>query len=320
MYGINDLKQTIDITDQEVECPVKNCTTKVSRARRGQSLRQPSFLCPVHKIFISPSTFEYEDEWENLLWRTPEDRQLMTAVKRLKRESRLARDNSEDALTWNVFRHLERTGRVGDFLYDVVKASVKMPVVSYWSCSTATSSACAALKDARQEFGEPPERSSEPDVIVESEGQMIWIEVKLSSTNNTTPSDPSDTKGYLTGGDAWFKKAFTADYNMVAVTNQRYELMRLWLLGSWIALREGAEFYLINLVSERRRENIFASQIAALPGTHFVCATWEQSYSWLAKQRNNGAGAELLRYMREKSAGYSDGRLARAFPMLPLDA
>ena len=79
----------------------------------GGPLRTVIFLGPQHGIYISPSTFEYADEFDNLLWHDPADRELLAAFKPFKRESRLARDNSEDALTWNVFRYLEKSGRLG---------------------------------------------------------------------------------------------------------------------------------------------------------------------------------------------------------------
>lgn len=66
---------------------------------------KPEFKCPDHGIFISPSTSEYDCECRNVLWK--DDHNLLTDVKKVKRESRMARERSEDALSWNVFRYLE---------------------------------------------------------------------------------------------------------------------------------------------------------------------------------------------------------------------
>lgn len=103
MFGADDLKARITVTDSTVECPVKDCTAIVER-QRGSFTLDRRFHCTKHMIYISPSTFEYQREADNLLWRDPEDLALLQGIRVVKRESRMARDNSEDALIWNVFR------------------------------------------------------------------------------------------------------------------------------------------------------------------------------------------------------------------------
>ena len=115
MYGKETLKSKIEITEETVECPVKNCKNKVPR-QRGKFKREEKFKCPFHNIYISATTFEYENELDNLLWKTEDDIDLLNRIKELKRESRITRDNSEDALTWNVFRFLEKNNLIGEFL------------------------------------------------------------------------------------------------------------------------------------------------------------------------------------------------------------
>jgi hypothetical protein len=311
--GISTLKPAITITEQTVECPCIGCPTVIPRARRGESLRQEKFACPSHEIFISPSTFEYFDERSNLLWDDSADRELLARIKQFKREARLARDNSEDALTWNVVRYMEKSGELAAFLSTVLHTKIQNPTVSYWSYCTATSKTCETLRAARQEFGEQPERSSEPDVIIEADGTLIWIEAKLGSTNETVPSNAADTKRYLSGGDEWFKKAFRNDFATIAIANRRYELMRLWLLGSWAAANTKCKFFLVNLVREAAEETLFASHIAPLPHAHFVCATWEQFYRWALRNVKTGMTDLVLNYMRNKSVGYLNGKLMPAF-------
>jgi len=106
MLGLKELKSTIKVTDTTVECPVKGCREKVARQRKSFK-RQEKFKCPKHNIYISPSTFEYQDELDNILWKEKADLDLFERLNTVKRESRIARDNSEDAVTWNVFRFLE---------------------------------------------------------------------------------------------------------------------------------------------------------------------------------------------------------------------
>jgi hypothetical protein len=106
MLGLKDLKPKIKLTEDQVECPVKGCRQNVVR-QRNSFRRAQEFQCPKHGIYISPSTFEYPEVKDNLLWKNQTDLDLLEALSGVKRESRMTRDNSEDALTWNVFRYLE---------------------------------------------------------------------------------------------------------------------------------------------------------------------------------------------------------------------
>lgn len=103
---MEELKGSIKITDTTVECPVKGCSKKVKR-QKNFFKREEMFKCPEHNIYISPSTFAYQCELDILLWKD-DDLNLFEKIKEVKRESRIAYDNSEDAVTWNVFRFLER--------------------------------------------------------------------------------------------------------------------------------------------------------------------------------------------------------------------
>lgn len=94
MYGLSDLKPEIRVEGEEVSCPVEGCEKTVDR-QRGTFRRNKAFRCPVHKIYISPTTFDYETEPENLLWTETEDLALLNEIKRSKRKSRISRDNSE---------------------------------------------------------------------------------------------------------------------------------------------------------------------------------------------------------------------------------
>ena len=98
MFGINELKPRLTVTHDTVECPVLGCNWIVQR-QHVRFLRSEQFFCPHHDIFISPTTFEYRSDQDNLLWNDEGDKALLKAVHQHKRESRMTRDNSEDALT-----------------------------------------------------------------------------------------------------------------------------------------------------------------------------------------------------------------------------
>ena len=137
MFGADKLKPRILITKEGVECPLKGCIEKVARQQKT-FVRAMKFQCSKHRIYISPSTFEYGYERDNLSCHTPEEIDLLEAVKDKKRESRIARDKSEDAVSWNVFRFLERSNTILPWIELITgKREGSIDDIIYWSYSTA---------------------------------------------------------------------------------------------------------------------------------------------------------------------------------------
>lgn len=328
MYGWNDLKKTIGITAATVECPVLDCGKSVERQRKT-FLKEARFICPVHRICISPSTFEYPDERDNMLWTSEADMRLWNCIKAkgVKRESRVARDNSEDALTWNVFRYLEASGLIGGFIDSLARESLSRNArVVYWSFCQMSRRPFPSLVEAASTFGEHVDRRSEPDVILDDDNVLVFIECKLSAGNSTKPSDPDNPKLYLSGGDSWFATIFHPDatFTKIAVEKRLYELMRLWLLGSWIAAQAGKRFLLVNVVREGARietdiEVRFNAHTQPNAQRAFVRCTWERIYSEFVLPRAGRPDADrVAQYLKEKTLGYSaasrgtQGKLRRA--------
>lgn len=130
MYGIKNLKPKIKHTSKTVECPVLGCNHHVPRMTRADKKTKQLFLCKQHGIFITPSTFIYMNESDNLLWKGKNAAALLKAIHGKKVESRIAHDNSEDAVTWNVFYHLYSQHILADYLVLVLKP-LFFRVVSY---------------------------------------------------------------------------------------------------------------------------------------------------------------------------------------------
>ena len=317
MLGIEELKENIEITKTTVECPIKGCSKKIERQRKVFK-REERFKCPVHNIYISPSTFEYQSELDNLLWKDRADLDLFKMIRTVKRESRIARDNSEDAVTWNVFRFLERNNLVEKTLNSIIGVPLKSSEVIYWSYSQKENSSWSELNKAREEFGEEIKRSSEPDVIIKTDNTLLFIEAKLTAGNKTVPSDMSNSKKYENGGENLFSKVFKSDYKAIAIDEKKYELMRFWLLGTWIAKQQGLDFYLINLVlSEREKdiEEIFKRHLYENQRMKFIRITWEDLYQQILNSGSPGIDEDtMIKHFRNKTIGYDgNGRLQKAF-------
>jgi hypothetical protein len=317
MLTMEELKSSIEITGTMVECPVKGCCEKVER-QRGAFKREERFKCPRHNIYISPSTFEYQSELDNLLWKDKADLDLLKKIKTVKRESRIARDNSEDAVTWNVFRFIERNNLIEIILGSILGVTLKSAEAIYWSYSQREKSSWSELNKAREEFGEEIKRGSEPDIIIKTDDALLFVEAKLTAGNETVPSDMSNSKKYETGSNKWFSKVFKSDYKTIAIVKKKYELLRFWLLGTWIAKQQDLDFYLVNLVlseQEKDIEAIFKRHLCENQKMKFTRITWENIFQQIIDNGLSKTDEDIItKYFRNKTIGYDgDGRLQKAF-------
>lgn len=319
MFGVNNLKPKIKITPTAVECFVRNCNITLPR-QRGHFQRKDMFKCPRHRIFVSPSTFEYENELENLLWSDEADQNLLRSIKTVKRESRMAHDNSEDAVTWNVFRFLEKEKLMANCFSDLIGRMAQEPEIVYWSYSQRERKIWTPLKTAREEFETKPEEGSEPDIIVATDRTLFIVEAKLTATNNTKPKMNSSIvqKKYTTGGNNWFSEVFSSNFETLAFSKRKYEPLRLWLLGSWVAQNLGLDFCLVNLVPSTKEKNIeesFKPLIREKRGRFFRRMAWEDFYQYIQKTKNADTQRKMmLNYFENKTIGYDrQGNLRKAF-------
>lgn len=316
MYGSGDLKPRIQVTDATVECPVLACGRVVAR-QRGAFQKRDEFYCPDHQIYISPSTFEYLTESANFLWSKPTDMALLRSIGTVKRESRMARDNSEDALTWNVFRFLERAGALAPCLAALLDEPVDDARLVYWSYSSDEDGTYGELSAARETFGEVPSRGSEPDLIVTTDSSLIIIEAKLFAKNETTPTRPEVCDVYRDAADGWAASVFTTDFRTVSEQHRKYELARFWLLGTWMAERMDKAFRLVNLVPALLETDIvsrFRPCLAEAPRRRFARISWEDIGRWVDANATDLPDARVLTsYLENKTGGYRDGRLQKAF-------
>lgn len=93
MFGIEELKESIKITETTVEYTVKGCQKTIPKmTKKGVNLDSSKeeiepYQCPKHNIYISPLTFKYQSELDNLLWKEKADLDLFYKIKKVKRES-----------------------------------------------------------------------------------------------------------------------------------------------------------------------------------------------------------------------------------------
>jgi hypothetical protein len=172
------------------------------------------------------------------------------------------------------------------------------------------------LNQARLEFGETISRGSEPDIIVLTDKVLYFIEAKLTSSNNTSPSNLINRKSYESGGNHLFQQIFINNYETVAIKEKKYELMRFWLLGSWMANQLGLDFEFYGLVMnsrDKQLENEFGNHIIETNERKFLRMTWEQINNFIQNTPNSQEKQIMTDYFTNKTIGYNSNNLVRAF-------
>lgn len=150
---------------------------------------------------------------------------------------------------------------------------------SSWAARPRGAPASPTGRAARRRSGRG-RRSPKPDAVLLFEDLLVFIEAKLGARNATTPSDPDNPKRYETGHGSWFGRVFRegVGFRSLAVEARLYELMRLWLIGTWVAEDTGRRFALVNLVRSSQEVDIearFGSHIVTGPDRQFRRLTWE---------------------------------------------
>jgi len=326
-YGMAELRPTRVVSADTVRCHVVGCMVEVPRQRR-RFRADNTYLCLQHGIYLSPSTFQYRDPYCNLLWRDDTDRCCLQIVESVKRTmERLGRERDEDALTWNVVRAFEREGRLRALAELLTGEGCNLPPgepqVIYWATDLVKGERWRLLEQAQCEFGESPERGTEPDAALYWPGEhLVFVEAKFCAPSCTTPSVKprrEDERPFSYGGHPHFSRAFKGSYHQIAVESRMYQLMRLWLLGSWAAKTNGAAFHLVNLVRWRKEADIetrFGGRWCRQDSARrFRRATWEEIWDRLPETGLSDRTMTILdQYLANKSAGYdSYGSLRRAF-------
>jgi hypothetical protein len=333
MFGLEDLKKKIGVEGDTIICPIIECENQVKKMtkgvlesldaylEKGKSNREKFdlYLCKEHKIYITPTTFIYEDLRDNLLWYDTDKDFLDKIIVAKRIKAQLHHDKSEDAVSWNVFRFLERTKLLSGFLGRLHNSPVKSPEVIYWSYSQSQQKVWNELEKVRAEFGESPQRSSEPDLVVKSDDVLFFIEAKLTAPNkidfnkNHTAEDKAERVRRYSKGDYFLKQpvenVMDAGY---------YQLMRFWLIGAWIADNENLNFCLLNLVRKNEEKNIeseFGKYIEQNEKRKFMRVTWEDIYKYISTTGLLGEDKDkMLGYFRNKTIGYDgNGELQKAF-------
>ena len=321
-YGGSNLKPGISesykkrdpgcIRDGQIICCVDGCRHWL--IPRRQKSKDFTF-CPEHNISLSPSTYVHQAAKQNLIV-YPE---LFVTIH--KTENRLTNENSEDALSWNVFVGLYALGALREVFYAMTNLQPESePELYLWSnrIHHQTCSRWSKLDEEQiRKSLEPKKRiRTEPDIVLRIPGRaLVFIEAKFRSPNSRYNKKENRfcIHDYL--------KAYPVKPGHLDPLNRDWigrsapraileQLCRNAMLAHWVA-EPNEQIFLINLVSADFETNIeqeFKTHLARNQIT-FRRFTWESIAMLCAVQHPE---AEPLRkYFEDKT--YS---LRPAFPSL----
>lgn len=277
------------------------------------------YMCPKHRIYISPTTFECENPECSLLWGDDDElrlaRLLANPANGKRTWMRLGRERDEDSATWNVFRYLVRNGLMDEFLAQVIPDRLRIGMVHektvFWSMDLESQSVLAELKDARRAIGERPGSGSEPDLIIITNSKVIVLEVKGGSSAITKPRKGTASR-YNAAFNEYGATLFRCSTVEDAVGAIGYELFRFLLLTRALERQFNRPAELVLLTRDEADPGLIPAISGVLndPGDIRI-VTWSE----VAKAPGSLTAADtyenkiVKRYLDSKTLGYYAGNL-----------
>jgi hypothetical protein len=312
---------------QERACPVRSCKATLQRRHLPKRIQ---LNCPDHEIEIRSKTFIYKNPLRNIRFECDFfERAILNNP--LKAEThRFGNENSEDALTWNVFAALAKRKRLSALSRCLSQIDNNdEPELYLWGLRVSlddlgTPKPFDALCEARNVFESDITRLwTEPDIIMYAPKRfLILVEAKFTSGNPTAGLGANDVSGDKPKTPAGILNRYRADrlppgsLRIPTIEAPLFsQLYRNLVFAIWMAAKLNVEWRLVNLTSKllsNETSNDLTTFINAVlpPGTRqrFVRYTWEQLFR--AHVEGIDDLHELATYLRFKSAN-----CGRAFDM-----
>lgn len=179
--GIADRYQNKDeacIRDNQIICCIEGCKHWLKQRHS----KAPKDFCPDHQISLSPATYVHRQATQNLIVQP----QLFDQIK--KTESRLTNENSEDALSWNVFVGMWALSGLGQTFTQITKQKAQSEPELYLWGNRIRPDKCFRwpnLIKAQKELEPGKGTKTEPDIMLRVPGEaLVAIEAKFRSPNS----------------------------------------------------------------------------------------------------------------------------------------
>lgn len=296
-----------------VRCPIRGCRHWLKPPTRNpKNAGQP---CPDHQIVVhSSGTYTYADYRRNLIVDADYfDRHILNHPFKYETH-RFGSECSEDAVSFNVFRSLQRAGCLGEVVHRCVGYRPRCePKLILWGLELTPQGVepWDLLIRARDMFESdlPVDRpKTEPDIALHVPGKLLLlIEAKFTSVNPVYRKDRTKlldlTLGQLIQIYQWPGMKFLDLEEAGRRDAIHYQLWRNLVFAEWMARQDSASTkgYVINLVREGCEESVCESVLTLMKPNYrdrFEQITWEQLFN-IARQ---GGADDLCRYLSNKTA------------------
>jgi hypothetical protein len=292
--------------------------------------------CPTHGLRIHRKTFAYYDRMSprraalrNIVFEQAifDEAFLGNAAKA--ETHRICHENSEDALTWNVFVRLARAGALSNLLFSLTQRRPETgPDLYLWGLRVDLQNAgkpeqFPPLDAARRFFEDGIQKfRTEPDIMLyEPDRFLLLIEAKFTSGNTLVERDESSD---VAGEKPRSRSELMRRYSIVDPVGRARlvppadwpfysQLFRNAVFADYMASGLGVRWGVVNLVSDSQRLSTAAysdptlfmqTLLTSAPHGQFVRYTWERLYAEHVVNKH-GLG-DLEAYMSNKTA--SGGR------------
>ena len=312
-FGIDDVRgPVVEVGANNVRCCHVGCRRIVRRKRSGDTWTLDWF-CPEHGIMTHGRTYSYKEKDGNIFI----ERNLFRAVKK-QHDQQLRNENSEDALSWNLFVGFHAAGLLKAAFAVLTGETPKAePQLFLWGnrISREGVTLWPALLDARSVIEDRRGTPTEPDIALHVPGSgLVLVEAKLGSPNSTLKGKRErwpTVEGWLR---AYRPSSEVADpLDRSRIRRLRHEglleqLCRMAVFGA--QMRLGTEkVWVVNLLRRRAvapSEPLCDDHFKVDGPVRFRVSRWEDLFPVAEKAR----GLPLAKYMLEKSCN-----LKRAFDL-----
>lgn len=319
-YGIADLDAIVDCTSDSprtVRCYVRGCRHELrtpTRKHRGD-------ICPEHGIRChhssAGSTYSYANVRRNIIASADFFADRIVGHSFKYESHRLGLERSEDAVSWNVFRSLQETGRLKDIAAAITGQALPYePFLYLWGiCTTGDGlDPWDLLIAARERFEHtlPVERpKTEPDIALFLPGRyLILLEAKFTSPNTFYVRGPRKDGSSLTLDELleiYQDQGLEILDRAKATSAPRvfYQLWRNTVFAEWMARadHQRTKAFHVSLVRsgcEHESAVEFSDMVADGYKDRFRRLTWEQIYCLVEQDHRL---TRMHRYLRTKTAG-----------------
>jgi len=313
-YGVSDIKPIKEI---EHCCPIIGCDTAIAvYPSRANPHNNESNYCVKHRIYCRKNTYIFKEKTDNLITDINLFKDIFGRQDSEKYDTgRIGYENSEDALSWNVFVTLQKAGELKAIPSLISgKPCEEEPELILWGYSLSDGSLVKELKCFRDKFEYSIQVKTEPDIILKTANEVFLIEAKFCSPNSRKDISvwrdkeiDGRTKKEYDSYKIRYKGLIGDVLNKGIIEGQDKfcsQLVRYALYAH--NAYPSKNCYIVNLLPKKHKEldSIEGQFKPYLKKDTFKVITWEDIYGKLSDSKSKPGIVTLKRYLQRKTANF----------------